>query len=111
MGTKFENIQDTELIEEIMSGFSQKVRKHLEREHFIGYKMTNINKKVVIEVLKNPELKDSLFYYDCGYKVLTEEVLDSDEFKSIYMRRKSLITGVYITTYEAFKYVLNQINK
>ena len=111
MATRFENIEDTELIEEIMSGFSPSIRKHLEREHFIGYKMTNINKKIVIDILQNTELKGSLFYFDCGYKELTEEALNSDSFKNVYMRRKSLITGVYITTYEAFKFVLSKLNK
>lgn len=112
MSTKFENIEDTELIQEIMSEVEPFIKNHLEREFFIGYRLINVKKKVIANTLNNSDLKGSLIYHDgIEFKELTKEIYNSQEFESLYMRNKSLITGIYVTTHEAFKFILNQLKK
>ena len=110
MTTKFETIEDTELIEYIMSDLDSTIRRNFMRESFLGYRV-NLHINIVRYILNNSELKDSIFYNEIGFEKLTNEILDSDEFRRIHVKHETMVTCIYLNTHEAVKSVLNLIRK
>lgn len=113
MATRFENISDTEFIQYVLDGLDTKVKSHLRRSAFIGYKLIGVSEKLVLEILKNKELEGSLFYQDIDdeYKELTEEYLTTDvEFRSANVKHHC-VSNIYAATYESLRYLVDRLPK
>ena len=113
MATRFERIEETDFIQEVLNGFDPKVGSHLSRIAFIGYRLIGVSEKLVLEILRNKELNGSLFYLDIDdeYKELTEEYLMTDEqFRAVNIK-KHYVSNVYAATYESVRYLVDRLPK
>ena len=73
MTTKFETIDDTELIEYIMNDLDPTIRRNFMWESFLGYRV-NLYINIVRCILYDSELKNSIFYNEIGFEKLTNEI-------------------------------------
>lgn len=113
MVTRFDRIEDTEFIQEVLDGLNPKIKSHLRRTAFIGYQLIGISEKLVLEILKNKELTGSLFYLDIDdeFKELTEEYLTTDEQFREANVKNHCVSRIYVATNEGLKFIIDKLPK
>lgn len=113
MTTKFETIEDTESVQDVLEGLNPKVKSHLRRSSFIGYLIIGVSEKLILEILRNKDLNGSLFYLDIdvddGFKELTEEFMTNDmPFREANIRN-FYVSNIYVATHEALKFLIEKL--